>query len=631
MSGIAGIIHFDGRPVEPGQIQAMTAAMDYRGPDGINHWTSGPVALGHCMLRTTPESLEETQPLTNEDASLVLVMDGRLDNWEELRRELRGHDACLRTRADAELVLRAYETWGERCVEHVDGDFAFALWDTRRKALFCARDRVGNRQFHYHWNGSSLAFATDLHPVLNLPWVPETQDLDTVAEYLATDWFTIDTTLWQGVKRLKPANSMTVAGTGKVESVEYWAPDPFATLPCKSDEDYIAYYKELFFDVVRRTLRSHQPLAIEVSGGLDSSSIFAVAMRLQSEGRLVAPAMQGYTLDFSGDPHADELNYALLVGQQHNVPVLPVPPTYMPLKWYAETARRFRDFPNFPNGIMHQGIAQLGRLGSSRVLVSGTGGDEWSDGNSLNYAESLRALHWTDVRHQWHEERKAFGRILSSGRLVRHGLLPLLPENAKRILRALYGSANLRGTSRPDWLTPELRLRLESMRRNLGARAPKPTTRFGQHAQWRHLHDPYGQVAKGLMERCHAHAGLEWRQPYWDRSIIEFAFSTPGHLRNRLGQNRWLHRQAMHGLLPDSVRLRQDKAEFSTPFKQNWSELCDLISTEVCHRRPNWVRLEQLREVMSLAFTSRSSGWDVGPPWVLYGIDACCPTSTTLD
>ncbi len=95
MSGIAGIIHFDGRPVEPGQVEAMTAAMHYRGPDGIHHWRRGNVALGQCMLRTTPESLEETQPLTNEDESLVLVMDGRVDNWEELRRELLGKGAVL--------------------------------------------------------------------------------------------------------------------------------------------------------------------------------------------------------------------------------------------------------------------------------------------------------------------------------------------------------------------------------------------------------------------------------------------------------------------------------------------------------------------------------------------------------
>ena len=122
MSGITGIIRFDGAPVEAGLVEKMTAAMAYRGPDGIHHWVKGSVALGQCMLRTTPESIEETQPLANEDESLVLVMDGRVDNWEELRKELLAKGARLRTRADAELVLRAYETWGRECLARIDGD-----------------------------------------------------------------------------------------------------------------------------------------------------------------------------------------------------------------------------------------------------------------------------------------------------------------------------------------------------------------------------------------------------------------------------------------------------------------------------------------------------------------------------
>ena len=121
MSGIAGIIRFDGGPVDPAAVRAMTDAMAHRGPDGIVHWQGEGVVLGHCQMCTTPESLEETQPLTNEDESLILVMDGRVDNWEELRQLLLDKGARLRTRADAELVLRAYEVWGETCVEHIDG------------------------------------------------------------------------------------------------------------------------------------------------------------------------------------------------------------------------------------------------------------------------------------------------------------------------------------------------------------------------------------------------------------------------------------------------------------------------------------------------------------------------------
>lgn len=222
MSGIAGIIHFDGRPVEPGQVEAMTAAMHYRGPDGINHWRRGHVALGQCMLRTTPESLEETQPLTNEDQSLVLVMDGRVDNWEELRRELLGKGAVLRTRADAELVLRAYEVWGRDCLSHIEGDFALVIWDARKQEAFCARDRVGNKPFHYHWSGDTLVFSSEVHPILDLPWVARQFNKGLMAECLGAEWLSREETFWQGVLRLIQAFRMTVSSSGP-RLDEYWS------------------------------------------------------------------------------------------------------------------------------------------------------------------------------------------------------------------------------------------------------------------------------------------------------------------------------------------------------------------------------------------------------------------------
>ena len=186
MSGIAGIVRFDGGGVEPGQIEKMTAAMSYRGPDGINHRVLGSVALGHCLFRTTSESLEETQPLANEDESLTLVMDGWLSNWEELRAELVAKSARLRTRADAELVLRAYEAWGADCVAHIEGDFAFVIWDARRCEAFCARDRMGNKPLFYCWNDDQLIFASELTPVLEHPSTPETPNLGKIAEFLAS-------------------------------------------------------------------------------------------------------------------------------------------------------------------------------------------------------------------------------------------------------------------------------------------------------------------------------------------------------------------------------------------------------------------------------------------------------------
>ena len=209
MSGIAGIVHFDGRPVEPGQIEAMTAAMDYRGPDGINHWVHGHVALGQCMLRTTPESLEETQPLANEDGSLVLVMDGRLDNWEELRADLRKRSVALRDRSDTELVLRAYEIWGEGCLDHLDGDFALAIWDRIRQRLFCARDRMGHKPFYYRRENHRFTFASDPAALLAGSRLPAL-NTGMLAEFLADEFHSLDETLWTGVHRLPPAHALEI-------------------------------------------------------------------------------------------------------------------------------------------------------------------------------------------------------------------------------------------------------------------------------------------------------------------------------------------------------------------------------------------------------------------------------------
>ncbi len=287
MSGIAGIIHFDGKPVKPGLIEKMTSAMAHRGPDGIHHWVKGSVAVGQCMLRTTPESLEETQPLTNEDGSLVLVMDGRVDNWEELRAELLSQGARLRTRADAELVLRSYEAWGRDCVERLDGNFALVIWDAKKRQAFCARDHIGYKPFYYQLQGETFVFASELQPLLKLPWVSEEINEGMVAEYLANEWHSRDETFWKGVNRLVAAHCMTIGRKG-VCSEQYWAPNPYWDLPCSSEEDYTEYYRELFFDVVRRMSRSQAPLACEASGGLDSSAILSVAENLRRRRRLLA-------------------------------------------------------------------------------------------------------------------------------------------------------------------------------------------------------------------------------------------------------------------------------------------------------------------------------------------------------
>lgn len=557
MSGIACIIHFDGRPVEPGEMERMTASMAHRGPDGIRHWVKGNVALGHCQMCTTPESLKETQPWANEDESLVLVMDGRVDNWEELRAELLGRGVRLRNQSDAELVLRAYEEWGEDCLQHIDGDYGLLIWDARRRRTFCARDRMAVKPLQYHWNGRSLVVASELHAMFELPWVPRRINDGMMAEYIADEWHSRTETLWEEILRLEPAHWMFAAGEDP-KPRRYWAPETMPELVYKRDEEYIEHYRALLFDMVRRTSRSHAPLAYEVSGGLDSSALFAVANELRKQGRLCAPGFEGYTLDFEGQGDADEMEYARAVAKHVGVAVHEVAPSYPDYEWFKAWAEKYAEVPPYPNGIMSLGLHELARSRGARVLFTGVGGDEWLGGSFEYYGEELRAGRWGElaqcVRRDWSD----LGPGKVADRLLRQAAKSVLPEwviEARRRLLAREQSESI-----VEILSPRLKALLKLRVVSRGRTRKK-------EAKYSLLMEPFILGAGEWTERQLTAAGLEVRHPYRSRGSVEFAFSVPMRMLARGSVNRWLHRQAADGLLPEEVQLRQSKAEFSVTFE----------------------------------------------------------------
>ena len=274
MSGIAGIIHFDGKPIEPGLIEKMTSAMAHRGPDGINHWVKGSVALGQCMLRTTPESLEEHQPLTNEDESLVLVMDGRVDNWEELRRELLERGAVLRNRSDAELVLRAYEVWGEECPDRIIGEFVLFIWDARQRRLFGARDAAGTRHFYYHANNGWFGFASEIKGLLALERIEPRLNESRLLDYLVVQFDRDDEvgTFYQDINRMPAGHAMRATERGS-RAWRYWSPGSLPAMAFGSLDECAEGFLGQLRIAVKCRLRSVGPVGAMLSGGLDSSAI----------------------------------------------------------------------------------------------------------------------------------------------------------------------------------------------------------------------------------------------------------------------------------------------------------------------------------------------------------------------
>jgi asparagine synthase (glutamine-hydrolysing) len=624
LSGIAGIIRFDGQSAEPGQVEKMTAAMSHRGPDGLSHWVSGSAALGQCMLRTTPESLEEEQPLISEDGNLVLVMDGRVDNWIELRRELLAKGVRLRDHSDTELVLRSYETWGASCLAHAEGDFALAIWDGRKEELFCARDPMGNKPFYYYWDGRAVVFASELQAILTLPSVPQRLNEGMLAEFLASEFYSRDETLWIGIQRLVAAHEMTVDLRGP-RIRQYWTPDLFETLTYTRDEEYIEHYRELFTDTVRRLSRSQYPIASEVSGGLDSSAIFVVAQGLLDKQKLLAPNVSGYTLDFHGDPAAGEREYSRAVGKMAGKPIIEVPPAMPPLAWYRDWADKYRDFPGYPNGVMALNLMRQARDNGSRVLTNGIGGDEWLGASPIYYAEEIAAKHWRKIANCLGSDIQQVGLGMTFWWLIRYGVLPFFPQQAKELLRSIRKSRS-EEIEIQQWLHPRLRNAL-SERRERYSRETKELMRWrGQSGEISCLRNAESIMAHETHERLVASCGLELRRPYCTRKMVQFSIMIPKRMLFSRGVNRFSHRQAMHGLLPEAVIERMTKAEFSVTYSPYWQELREFFVDHIPNQRADWVDGEQ---VEMLYHKLSKMGYDGGYQsalWTLFDCDLLFPS-----
>ena len=621
MSGIAGIIHFDGAPVELGLIEKMTSAMSHRGPDGIQHWQQGSVALGQCMLHTTSESLEEVQPWFSEDGRYVLVMDGRLDNWEELRRNFELRGCRLRNRSDVELVMQAFQLWGVDSLEKIEGDFAFVIWDACANKLACIRDRMGSKPFHYYWDGKTFAFASEVSALLALPMIPRVCNESMMIDYFMAQWCTKDETLWKGISRLPQAHRIQITPDSFVLT-QYWEPDLSTRLILKDDNEYAECYQALFIEAVRRCSRSHMNVAFEVSGGLDSSALFAVADRLDKSSKLPAPGIDAYTLGFpDDDDDANELNYVRSLGAHLNRKVHEIEPSQPSISWLRAWAKKHGEFPPYPNASMLVGMRNTANTRGSRVIVAGVGGDEWLMSGRGYYAEEILSMRWRSLFQCWHSDQQDFGTVQSAWWLFRHGLAPLLPEKLKSAIRARFMEKHPFGKAEYSWLTPEMKVLLNQRRRQPHAERKSPFTQIGQLSKWNMLFSPTNALAREAEDRMAAMSGLELRWPFFNLQLAQFAFASPDRIRLRGRTNKFVHRKAMSGYLPEDILNRRTKADFMITYRQYLRGMVSEFCREIPQRRPGWVKADELANLYKL--TQRGATPDGMPEWQLWGVFGC--------
>ena len=538
MSGMVGIHHLDGRPVDRELIRRMSAAISHRGRDGDGLWIDGSIGMAHRMFHATPESLFEKQPLTDDENQLCLVMDGRVDNRHELKSALVSEGQSPRSNDDAELVLCAYRAWGESCAERIIGDFAFAIWDGGLRRLFCARDFMGLRPFVYHFDGKTFIWTSELHALFEAPGVTRDPNEGMAGEYLSTRICSLTETLYQGVMRLPPAHCMTVDGGG-IRFRRYWDFDPSKRVLYRSDAQYAEHFHDLFREAVRCRMRCVGPVASDLSGGLDSSSVVAMAQELLLDGSVDGEGFETLSWSFPGMEY-DEIFFVDEVVSKWNLVSHRLTPKPLPANDYIEKSNRYLDFPGYPNAQALDQLRSLASASQCKAVLTGEGGDEWLTG----YLErGLRGL-----RGQAREYLKGY-------------VWPLAPRLFQRLVRRC-----LNRPESPKWIDSRFAARTDLAERLRRETKAPPSASFAQRAMYSALTDGFSVHAQEVGERNAAWLGLEIRHPLCDRRIVEFGLAIPDERRRRGETDKIILRNVMRKSLPAAVLNRMDKAEFSHLF-----------------------------------------------------------------
>lgn len=560
----------------------MVAAMEDRAVDGTGQWSQDRFALGACILHTTAESFEADQPHTNEDESLALVMDGYLTNWEELRRDLIERGARLRNRSDAELVLRAYEQWGEDCAARIEGEFAFVIADRRQQRIYAARDHQGLRPLFYYQDGEALLVASDIRAIIAaLDAYPE-PDWDYLANIVYRKFYLREQTPWAGLLRLPQSCWMLAAGSVPRIQRYYDLPTEI-TLRYSSEGEYADHYRAMLFDVVRRTSRSHVPLACAVSGGLDSTALFAIAHRLEGEGKLLAPALQGYTLQGIEGTDSYELPYAYAAADYVGRQLIEVPMFRPDESWFRQQAAIDCDVPISSSGATSCAMEREVARNGSRVFLQGTGGDEWLQGGSQYYREFFEDRDFTAFMAALRLDSREYGWRRTLPFALRTAVNGLVPGPVRRWAKESRRKRKWADPNHGFWLHPDWRARIAAQEAAYDLSLPD---QLGPWLKKNTFGSPYGEFAKSRMQLQKGQNGIEARYPMLSRQFIEFSTSTHDFIKRHGRANmKYTHRLAMRGILPDLVVDRRDKADFGNPtIDDQFAEFLDLYGRDALVR-----------------------------------------------
>lgn len=549
MCGIAGIIAFDGRTISAVELRSMTDCMVQRGPDDDGVFSTR--AAGLAMRRLSIIDVEGGhQPISNESGDLHLVLNGEIYNHIELRQQLEGRGHTFRTYSDAEVVLHLYEERGTEALDALNGMFAFALYDARRQALWVARDRLGIKPLFYGVTGSQVAFASDIRALRAV--FPTEVDPAQAINYLALGYSPGEETVWRGVRKLPPAHYLRVE-QGRVTTTRYWSLGNIGGW--RGSEDAAAAELEtLLADAVRLELRSDVPLGVFLSGGLDSSTIVALAAEQVSE------PLRTFTIQFEGKGGAD-VDFSRQVAARYATAHEELTMTSADGARALDELLPLMDEPIADSAIIPAyWLSKAARAQGIKVLLNGAGGDEIFGGYRRHAPATLGTPTWVAER---------LPAPLRRG--VAQAWSVVQPHRGARAWHPSYA-----------WATSVTGVNLHTTRQLLRDPADYRTLLGAMRRQYRGLNGDAAGLGYAharmnldvqtylpdnvlsLTDKATMAASVEGRVPLLDHRLVEFAFSLPDRLNMPEGEPKGLLKRVMRDRLPAAL-LRRRKEGFNAP------------------------------------------------------------------
>ncbi|MBC2666352.1 amidotransferase 1, exosortase A system-associated [Novosphingobium flavum] len=591
MCGIAGLYHLaTPKPVDPARLERMADAMVHRGPDGGGVWTGPGVGLAHRRLSII-DVAGSPQPMASSDGRCILVFNGEIYNFRELRAELKAAGATFHTDGDSEVILAAWQKWGVDCLPRLSGMFAFAIYDLAARTLLLARDRLGVKPlFLAPLSDGSLAFASELKGLLAHPLLRREADPLAVEDYLAWGYVPDHRSILKGVEKLPAGHYLLLRHGAPLPCPVRWWDISFAERHRGKAADLEAELLHHLREAVSSRMVADVPLGAFLSGGVDSSSVVALMAEISADPvRTCSIGFDAAALDETS--YADEV--ARRFGTDHRSRTVSADDFDHVDTLAAMFDEPFADASALPTWR----VCQLARE-SVTVALSGDGADEALAGYR---------------RHRFHHAEDRLRRLLPQplrgplfgalGSLYPKADWAPRPLRAKSTLISLASSSDLGycqalaivpESGRQALYSPQLKAQLGDYRAEqplleLMARAPARSgldrAQYADLAFWL----PGDILTK--VDRTSMAVSLEAREPLLDHRLLEFSARLPENLRIRQGQGKWLMKQAMRRYLPEPILFRP-KQGFVTPIAQ-WfrgplAETARTIATSATLARTGW-------------------------------------------